>query len=71
MKITEKALSAITESNELIGKLADLLGCSLSSITRYLSANENNGDLTKEVCLLAIEEKTGLTRDEILETATV
>lgn len=65
MKITQKALSQITDPITR-AKLAIALRVSDQTIQRYIKSN--NDELTKAAALAVIREKTGLCDSDILES---
>lgn len=67
MKISKLALLAMNGSRTCKKRLAEELDVTENSIWRWISENEENGDLTKAKALQVIGEETGLSNDQILE----
>lgn len=65
MKLTQKALEIIRKP-EVRRLLAIALDCTDQTIMRYIRTNDDC--LTKAAALKLIQEETGLTNEEILET---
>lgn len=65
MRLTKKALEAIINNKRIRPHMTLALKCSVDTLFRYLSNNDDN--LTKAAALEVIERETGLTREEILE----
>ena len=65
MKIVEQVIEQLNTRDNRFA-LAIALDASEASIRRYLTSNDEDGELTKKTALLKIEELTGLTESEIL-----
>jgi hypothetical protein len=65
MRIKETILEELNTRDNRFA-LAMALNTSEASIRRYLSANEEDGELTKKTALLKIEELTGIKESKIL-----
>lgn len=65
MKIKQKVLIAIAESNQIKARLQSELDKSSFTIHRWITSNDDN--LTKASALKIIREELGLTDAQILE----
>jgi hypothetical protein len=70
MRLTPKAIEKIKESTRLKARLALVLNKSGYTIERWVSENEDNGDLTKVAAIQVIKEEAQLSDNEILEEIT-
>lgn len=68
MKLTEQAITSITQATKL--KLALALGFTELWVSRLIEANKDNGPLTTVASLNVLREETGLSDEEILEEST-
>lgn len=66
MKLTEQAIKAVKESAECRRELLYQLEVSLSTLTRWLNTNAENGDLTTVKAVEIITTSLGVTQEEIL-----
>jgi len=66
MKLTESALKEIN-TVPIRTRLAVALGVSEQTIIKYIGRNDDN--LTKTAAIACIKRNTGMTDDEILDTA--
>jgi LEA14-like dessication related protein len=66
MKLTEQAIKAIKESAECRRELLYQLEISLSTLTRWLNTNAENGDLTTVKAVEIITTSLGVSQQEIL-----
>lgn len=68
MKLSNAALTAITEKRQTLLSLALALDISEQWMRRVIEKNKTDGPLTTITALKVIREETGLTDSEILET---
>lgn len=68
MNLAKTTLKAIDNKNTRL-RLAMALNVTEQTIIKYISVNHEN--LTKAAAMQVIKNETGLTEDEILESATV
>ena len=67
MRITEKAIQAIKDSESAKRELVYQLEISYTSLYRWLNTNADNGNLTTHLATRIISEETGLQVSEILD----
>lgn len=65
MKLSEKAKKKMTVRAK--NRLALEMDCSVHTIERWISENEENGSLTKAKAVQIISEETELSYSEVLE----
>lgn len=67
MKLSKLAILAIKGAElGLKTKIQKLTGVHYATVCRWISENEDNGELTKASMVKVIQEETGLTADQIL-----
>lgn len=65
MRLKAIAIKSITTRTK--NRLALELDCSVHTVERWITDNEDNGNLTKSKSIEIISEETGLKESEILE----
>lgn len=66
MKLTDQAITALTEKSRIRNLIAAEFGCLEITVSRWVGKNDPNGDLTKRKAIEIISRETGMTEEEIL-----
>ena len=67
MRLSKIAILAINGSKDCKRRLSEEMKVSSNTLWRWITENENNGDLTKAKSIQIIREETGLEDSQILE----